>query len=225
MCTETGAFPISGCSRRCSRRGAKRPHVPTKDEREKHEQWKWALKKCDYVPDGKLALRVKGAHYKYVGRKGWSDTHYQRLDDLLGHTVLTIEEIAAFNRVEHVEAERQSRVWEEQKCRRLRGEGLQEWQVSLGANLEEMTEEWRRARDVREFLDAYEAKLASDARSAQATVWLAAARRFAERLDPLSTPEKVAKELEPSDEVLAAFAEDARKAEEERRRSEYQRRP
>lgn len=87
-----------------------------------------------------------------------------------------------------------------------------------------MAGDWGRAREVRGFLDAYDAKLAGDARTAQATAWLAAARRFAERLDPLSVPESVAKELEPSDEVLAAFAEEKRKAEEERRRAEHQRR-
>jgi hypothetical protein len=201
---------------------AKKDHVLTAEERERKERWKLQARKYDYFPDGELVIRVEGAHYKYVGRKSWSDTKRQRLDELLGHLLLTVEEIAEFNRREHVAAEEHRRLCEEHERRRRRGERLGQWQVWLGTELTETAAQWRAARDVREFLDAYDAKVPSAGRDEATATWLAAARRFAERLDPLSAPEKVARELEPSDEVLAAFAAELQKAEEERRRAEQQ---
>jgi len=58
------------------------------------------------------------------------------------------------------------------------------------------------AADLREFLAAYDSALPAPQRSELQETWLAAARKYADKLDPLATPAALAKDLEPSDEVL-----------------------
>lgn len=183
---------------------ANKPHVPTADERDKQKRWGRKVRKYDPVADGELIFRVEGASWQFKGRKSWSDTKSQRMENQLGRIILTIEEIAAFNHVLHLEEEKSRRSREEQERRRLRGERLNAWRSWLATDLEEMASAWRSARRVIQFLDAFETKIPGE-RPSLVTEWLAAARNFASRLDPLSTPENAAKELEPSDEVLAAF--------------------
>jgi hypothetical protein len=68
-----------------------------------------------------------------------------------------------------------------------------------------MAANWETARRVSDFLDAFEKSL-PEGPTPPAAEWLAAARKFAVRVDPLSAPASVAKDLEPSDETLAVFA-------------------
>jgi hypothetical protein len=181
------------------------PHIPTADEREKHEKWGWRLKKYDQIPNGHLIFKVEGANWQYRGPKSWSDTKRRHMEDLLGNVIATIEAVADFNHRENVEMQARLRVAEEQERRKLRGERLGQWRRWLATDLEEMAANWETARRVSDFLDAFEKSL-PEGPTPPAAEWLAAARKFAVRVDPLSAPASVAKDLEPSDETLAVFA-------------------
>ena len=61
---------------------------------------------------------------------------------------------------------------------------------------------WRKVAELRQFLDAYDRALPANQRDQVAEAWFQAVKRYIERLDPLAKPEALAKELEPSDEVL-----------------------
>lgn len=200
---ERGALHI-----RVEEKLANTPHVPTADERDKQLRWGWKIRKYDQVPDGELIFKVEGANWQYKGRKSWSDTKRQRMEHLLGRVILTIEDIAAFNHAENVELEEKHRVAEDQRRRQLRSERLPQWRQWLAKDLEQMSADWATARRVREFLDAYERTVQNKAERAGSDAdWLTAARQFADRLDPLSSLERVPKDLEPSDGILAEFAE------------------
>jgi hypothetical protein len=56
-------------------------------------------------------------------------------------------------------------------------------------------------------MDEYERRLPGDARTERATRWSEAVRALAERFDPMKRVIEIAKELEPSDEVLAELVE------------------
>jgi hypothetical protein len=55
----------------------------------KYPPWSY-YPKYDYYPDEDFVIRLAWTHYKYKGRKSWSDTETQRLDDLLGHAILLV---------------------------------------------------------------------------------------------------------------------------------------
>jgi hypothetical protein len=68
----------------------------------------------------------------------------------------------------------------------------------MAEDLEANAARWAQARQLREFLNAYEAGTKP---SGAALEWLAAARGYADAIDPLVS-DSVARELEPTDEVL-----------------------
>ena len=185
------------------------PHVLTAEERREKEKYAWSrAPKYDYFPSGELKLKLGLTHWKYQGRKSWSDTKTQRLDDLLGQSILAIEDAAEVNRREQTEQEERARLHRERERNRLRGERLNWYRLELAEELRRMAADWKEAAKVREFLAAYEATLNDERRTDLVNGWLEAAKRYADKLDPLRSPEGIAKELDPSDEVLEQLIEE-----------------
>ena len=81
-------------------------------------------------------------------------------------------------------------------------------QAKLAEELRRMAADWKEAAKAREFLAAYEATLNDERRTDLVNGWLEAAKRYADKLDPLRSPEGIAKELDPSDEVLEQLIEE-----------------
>ena len=77
----------------------------------------------------------------------------------------------------------------------------------LAEKLERMVNDRLRANRIREFLQAFEAKLPNKVRDNKTVEWIAAVADFADRLDPLTRPERVARPIEMSDDELAKFVE------------------
>jgi hypothetical protein len=65
-----------------------------------------------------------------------------------------------------------------------------------------MTVAWVQAKQIREFLDAYDAAEPMALRSDSAQRWLTVARRYVEHMDPLASITTVAKDPSPPDETL-----------------------
>jgi len=182
---------------------ARKPHVLTAEERSQQAKWGWSnFPKYDYYPDGELAFRIRPSHYKYGGRKTWSDTKVHRLDDSLGSMILSMEQAAEIGRRERDELDRQAREREQRERIRLRGERMQWYRKWLVEDLHQMATDWAASRQIREFLAAYAVAVPSEFRTPCVTAWLDSAKQYAENLDPLGAPGGVAKILEPSDEVL-----------------------
>lgn len=189
---------------------ARKPHVLTAEEKERKARWGYeTFQKYDYSPEGELRLKLTGTHYKYAGQKSWSDTRTQRLEDLLGRAVLAIEEAAEIGRVEHEEQVRLANLRETEERKRLRVERLRWYDEWLTDDLDTMLDDWARARRIREFMKEYDRRLPADARSELAARWSRAALALAEQIDPMNHVADIAKELEPSNEVLAQLVEQA----------------
>ena len=185
------------------------PHVLTVDERRERDRWAnkgWGVwdraPKYDYVPNGELKLCLGLTHYKYVGRKSWSDTKAQRLDDFLGHALLAIEAAARVSRHEHLEHERAQRAHRDAERKRLRAERLDWYRAQLLEELEALSAAWTKAAELQQFLTAYDKALPAEKRTPLDNKWFEAAKSYATRLDPLTRADTLAKGLEPSDEEL-----------------------
>jgi hypothetical protein len=179
-------------------------HVATKDELREQAAKPWYKpRKWDPVPEGDILLRfARGGHYLYTGRTSWSDTKVRKLDSQLGQVILEMERIGEFMRVWQDEQKKEAEARRDNERRQLRGERVDWWRRKLSQDLECMARDWRQAQDVRDFLDAYTARTQGVELPGFAQPWLEAARRYAEKLDPLASPATVAKDLEPSDEFL-----------------------
>jgi len=82
-------------------------------------------------------------------------------------------------------------------------------QATNDADVAEMVDAWDRARRLREFLDEYDRRMGERERGDVPAAWTQMARGLAESLDPMNRLTEIAKVLEPTDEVLAQFVEDA----------------
>jgi hypothetical protein len=164
----------------------------------------------EVVASGELCLKLMFTPKKYVGRKAWWDEGPRRLDEQLGRVVVAVETAAHIGKIEHEERVRLHDDCETAERKRLRPERLRSYKDWLGADLDQMVTAWDRARRLREFLDEYERRLPEGSRSAVTAEWMQMARGLTERLDPMSRMSEVAKELDPSDSVLAQLAETAK---------------
>lgn len=184
-------------------------HVLTADERreqQRAEKQGWGTwfraPKYDYAPNGRLKLSVGYTHHSYTGRKSWSDTATQRLEDLLGQAAVALEAAAEQARWDRLEQERLKREHRDAERKRLRAERLAHYHRKLNRELERLSGVWKKSAQLREFLAAYEGALPADRRTARDEAWFAAATSYAMQLDPLTAAASLAKDLEPDDEEL-----------------------
>lgn len=179
-------------------------HIATKDELREQATKPWYKpRKWDPVPEGDILLRLaRGGHYLYTGRRSWSDTKVRKLDSQLGHAILDMERIGEFMRAWQDQQKKEAEARRDNERRQQRGERVDWWRRKLSEDLECMARDWRKAQGIRDFLKAYAARIESIDLPGFAQPWLEAARRYAEKLDPLASPATVAKDLEPSDEFL-----------------------
>ena len=187
-----------------------RPHTPTKEEKRQQSQSAYFTPpQYEYFASGALKLKLMFTSYKYAGQKSWSDTQRWCLDDLLGRVVLAVERAAHIGRVER---EEEARLAEERRIaemRRLRGERLRWYRGWLVRDLERTIDDHERAVRIRSFIEEHDRRLPPDARTETARRWSESLRARADHLDPLTRVTEVAKELEPSDEVLARLVAEA----------------
>ncbi len=164
------------------------------------------IRKYDHIPSGQLRVDV---HQGHLARSSWSDRGGCSLERSLGHVILAVEAGAAQRKEELAEEEKQ-RVREDERRRREHEEHaqaerqrkLKKYRQLLADDLEAMAADWNHARQIQEFLDAYEAAIPQGSHTDVVRAWLEVARKYAGSLDPLSQPELVARDLDPDDDVL-----------------------
>jgi hypothetical protein len=178
----------------------KKPHVVTPaEEKAAAQPWGRKPQKWDYVPEGRLTLRLGHTHHLFRGRAHWTEIKATTLEEQIGTIVVGIESALATHKDVRAEEERQKAQRLADERARLRPERLRWYQAWMARDLEARAATWARARQLREFLNAYEA---SKKPAGAAKEWLVGARHYVERLDPLTSGATIANELEPSDEIL-----------------------
>ena len=190
-------------------RTARRPHVRTKEERARAEQYPsiWGRETYDYEPSGELTLGLKAPWGSRL-RKTWSDGAKQRVEDLLGEFVVGLEDAMDAWRVEHAERERERL---EEKARQKREEEAErraEYFEALRAELDGMARRWTQAREIRSFLDAVEEAVPATDRGEAFRKWLIWAGAQVDALDPLTTPYMIGRDVEPNAEQIAELLDE-----------------
>lgn len=177
------------------------PHELTAEERRRERVHGRSYgSEFDHTPSGELRIVLDSGTHMGL-RHTWSDGR-RRLEDRLGEVVAGMEAVAHELHRRHLEQEEERRRRAEEQ-RRLEAQRRRlEHQQALGKHLRTMATAWREARFIREFLEAFEAKLPTqeDPRSRS---WLAWARQAADQLDPLSNLRRIALPIEPPSEPEA----------------------
>lgn len=182
------------------------PHVMTAKEKEQSHIPYYAhqIRKWDQVPQGEIRLSISmGTSPDYRGRTSWSDTKTQTLDSQLGRAIVDIEKAAQYCRAEQAAKAEQERRRLQEKRVRLRERRLDWYLGYLTDDFEEMAARWVASTRLFEFLRAYEGTPGEGDMTEKARMWLTAARDYADKLNPLRTPESIPKDFEPTDERFA----------------------
>lgn len=171
--------------------------TPAELERRKQGQYVYAPA-YQYTPTGELTIKI----YPMYGsglRGVWNDTKRRQVEACLGDVMLSLRRVAAWQAAERAKAEaRQVRYEAEQQRRAVLRAEIETERVRV-EQLGKDAAAWRRAQDIRVFVDARAAQMAicashPDRASAdglandpEAKRWLQWASDQADRLDPLRT--------------------------------------
>lgn len=157
------------------------------------------------APSGELMLLIETPEEPRTKSRNWSDTKKMPLEDQLPAIVDAFEEMAkdaAERREERIEEQRRERErWRE--IEKLQAEERREYERE--DELRELAADWREAERIRAFLDAVEARLATQSNPPAVVMeWVAWARDYVEGLDPLAGEglDNLVAVLDPPDDGL-----------------------
>ncbi len=168
---------------------------------------RYAGKPIDFAPTGILSLEI----HEYTDlRKNWNDTKHRKLEEAIDEFVALLMKTAVVLHRRTEERRREEREKQERIAayEKLQSEVRQE--DKRVRDLLKMTENWKRAQTIREFLLIYRNQLESEQQPIEAgselEKWLDWAEQQADRLDPLvQSPPSIldrAHELIGADEEL-----------------------
>jgi hypothetical protein len=165
-------------------------HVPTAAELAEMKRWSWRTPpKWDYVPSGKLSLRIDvGIYLADRIRKRWSDGRGGAIGDNLNEIIVAFVEVGAALRRHREEEARKEAERQERARQRQEAERRGKVEEARRKDLEGRAEAWSRAEAVRRFVAEVErrARTEGGTPSPELLEWLVWARAHAERLDPLA---------------------------------------
>jgi hypothetical protein len=139
----------------------------------------------DYVPTGRLALRIVD---DYLGvRRTWGDGAKQRVETCLNDFIVGIVAAAEALRTQRLEREARQRAWEEDARRQQVAEDRKLLESARIRALDQDLTDWRTSRSVREYVHAM--RVAAERTSvgepgSSLSRYLDWAERYADRLDP-----------------------------------------
>lgn len=162
------------------------PHQLTAQEQARRRLYSWThVQKYDYAPSGELTLKIDGISGSCI-RSHWSDGSRRRLEDCLNDVIVSLVHAAAWLLADRQQREEQARRWQEQERRREAERRRAEQEHQAIAKLEEKALAWQRARTIRAYVDAVEAKAREKGTlNDEQLQRIARARHLADRIDPL----------------------------------------
>jgi len=187
------------------------PHVPTERElaEQKRSAWPRQIPKYDHTTSERLRIDIGRTWGSGAGRQhSWGDGRRASLEESLPDVLAEIALRHAEEREDRIEGERK-----ESEYQRL-------WQIEIDkANvllresnravvLQQQAVDWRRSQDLREYVQAMEvavSRLTDPDQKADGLAWLAWAREYPDRIDPLLKRIGLPEDPEPTDEALRPF--------------------
>ena len=160
-------------------------HELTKEE-QKHP---WMAPKWDYEATGKLRIQITNLPYlDFNVRHSWGDAKQQRLEDCLGKAVLGLTAAALAIKKNREEKLRREKEWADQARREEEARQRREEFKRRAEVLNGLEENWRKSRQIEEFLEALRGEVAGRTLSVEDheklgsfTEW---SKAYAEKLNP-----------------------------------------
>jgi hypothetical protein len=184
------------------------PHVKT--ELEKRSEF--FQRAFDLEPTGRLHLRLAIPWPKH-SRTHWAVTDKAKLEDVVAEVAWAVDEAGRalvthraavatearrdeiIRRIGEDVAREMKKAEAEDKARIAEAEARAAYQRELERDLTTMADRWSAARNIRAFLAAVDAVVPAGNRNDRYAAWLAWARTHAARIDPLTEPQTIAKEI------------------------------
>ena len=152
----------------------------------------------DFSPSGRLTLELQAPWSSNI-RHRWRDGEKRRLEDVLGEVVLGLEDVAGAW-TDHHRRQSEAREVEATSRRRREREARAAAHLKLlEEDLSNMATAWCKAETIRQYLDAAERAVGAPPPEGFSK-WIAWARQFAQRMDPVGRPGLIAKRLEPDED-------------------------
>ena len=140
-----------------------------------------------YERSGRIAFRVWSNAEGHRAR--WGDGKTKKLEQLLPQCIGGIFRHARLNRIEDEKRKEREAEWERQRLEREERERREREEQKRFENLEQCVSSWQRAKQIREFIEAYELacekKGESTSPESEKGKWIQWARGKADWLDPL----------------------------------------
>jgi len=176
----------------------RRPHENTELEQSKLDRWEQERKsgdwisllgrpqvpEWDYFPSGKLVFKIEYNGYDGL-RRTFSDAKIQTLESVLPDIIQGIQTCAISKKHNREKHEKQAREWELQREQRERIRQLNALEGKRVNVLSEYLTQWQQANQLRELLDNWKQKRASDGQpSPDELEWLNWANAYIDKNDP-----------------------------------------
>lgn len=180
-------------------------HVPTARELADKQRWSWTkIPEYDYTPSDRLKIDL--TTYSRHGRQHrWSDGKRGPVEAKLGRIILELrtrqQEEVEERQLKEREAEERRLAWELEVERAK----VQLREAHRAEVLLRQADDWTRARQLEQYLDALEALQADTTANDDLGAWIAWGRSFVERLDSLRTDIGMPEDPEPTDEALRPY--------------------
>ncbi|MEJ7761025.1 MAG: hypothetical protein WKF55_15700 [Gemmatimonadaceae bacterium] len=170
--------------------------VERKDE--KRKQSEWGFPHYDWVPTGRLSLRIQS--WSPGTRQSWSDGKQQRLESCLNRFIVGLvvcAEAARAGRLEREEREREYREAEEKRLLELR---RREEEAARARALIHAADQWETAQTIRRYLMQVRGSLEHRPDvPLEMREWLKWAQEFVDRIDPLLPEPSIPVDPQPPD--------------------------
>jgi hypothetical protein len=176
--------------------------IELKDE--KRKQSVWAFRQYEWVPTGKLSLRIEA--WSPGARQSWSDGKQQRVENCLNQFIVglvVVAEAARAARLEREEREREYRKAEEERLLKLR---RQEEEAARIRALIHAADQWHTASNVRSYLARVRESLEHHPDvPLEVRDWLDWAEEFTNQIDPLLAAPSIPTDPHPPERFRHAW--------------------
>jgi hypothetical protein len=168
-------------------------------EEEKRTKARYGLllgRKYDYTPSGRLTLEMRTPWHAGL-RCRWTEGKKLQLENVLGEVLVGLELAATAWQEYREQAERERELELENQRREERRRRSIAHRRALGEDLVKAAHSWQDAEVVSAFLAALDGRVPKVQRTSEFDAWFDWAKTFASGLDPLATPLRLARALDP----------------------------
>lgn len=187
------------------------PHVPTERELadQKRSSWPRNLPKYDHSLSERLRIDIGRLWGSETGRRHtWGDGKRAPLEDRLPQILAEVASRHAEARERRVEHERKENDYQRQWQVEVEKAKVLLRESNRAVVLQQQAVDWRRAKDLREYVEAMGAaveRIDDPDQQAEGLAWLQWAREYPDHIDPLLRRIGVPPDPEPTDEALEPF--------------------